>query len=221
MLERGASQWYMTNSMSFDATFVFANDDLTDAFSNGLVIQGCNSITPTAENIFVKGWQAVFIDKCGFDLGSGGTAALYFLGCQDVYISKSFVSSNNSTTRQGIRFENGHTGKVDACTIVNNSMGVFIQGIASGSTKIVVDSCKFDGNATNDVFLFNNSKACKIVNNHFSKQMARTGTAFEVYGATTGADFNLLIANTFAGVSYNATIGAGSFATGNLFSVGV
>lgn len=221
LLERGASFWYLTNNMSFDATFVNAIDTIADAFSNGLILQNCHNITATSANMIVQNWQAVFIDECGFDLGSGGTGALIFTGCQDVYIDKSFISSNNSTTRAGVVFNGSHSSKIDSCTIVNNSVGVSVSGTAGIATKIVVDSCKFDGNATNDIVLVGNAKACKMVNNHHSKQMARTGTAFEVYGNTTGTDYNTIIGCTFAGTTYSVVMGANSVGLANIFGTGV
>lgn len=219
-MERGASQWYYNNCMSFDSTFIFATDDIADAFSNGITIQNCASVGATMESIFAKNWQLISIDGCGFDGGSGGTAAAYFLGCQDVFISKSFISSDISTTRQGVRFEGSHSSVVQACTIVNNSIGVCILGVNGLATKIVIDSNKLDGNATNDVLLTNYARGCKIINNHFGKQMSRTGANYEVYGSTTGTDYNIVGFNTFAGVYYALAAGSNSLITGNMFNTG-
>jgi hypothetical protein len=214
---RGSSFFYLRGCMSFDATFIYAQDTTYDAFSNGLVLDNCNSITATAACMYVEGWQAVYIAKCGFDLGSGGTSALKFYKCTDGAISDCFVSSNDSVTRAGIIFDTSHTFAVRGCTIVDNSVGINILGSAGTATKIVVDGNKFDGNATNDVLGFSYATCCKIVNNHFVKQQARTGTDYEVYLNTTGTDYNIVQFNTFHGSSYVITSGANSIIGNNIF----
>jgi hypothetical protein len=214
---RGSSFFYLRGCMSFDPTFIYAQDTTYDAFSNGMTLVDCNSITASAECMYVEGWQAVYISQCGFDLGSGGTAALKFYNCTDGAISDCFVSSDNSTTRAGIIFDTSHTFSVRGCTIVNNSVGINIVGQNGVATKIVVDGNKFDGNNTNDVLGLSYATCCKVVNNHYVKQMSRTGTNYEVYLNTTGTDYDIVQFNTFRGTSYTINAGANSIVGNNIF----
>lgn len=219
---RGSSFFYFKGCMSFDSTFIYASDPINDAYSNGLTIEDCNNITATSENVFVQGWQAVFIDKCGWDLGSGGVAALWFKNSQDVRISSCFISSNNSAPRMGVYLEGTHTYSINDNTIVNNSVGIkCTEPLLSLASKGVISSNKFDGNATNDILVMNNCEAVQIVNNHFSKQMSRTGSNYEVYTNIAGVNNCIISQNTFNGVTYPIVAGSNSIVSNNLFGVKV
>jgi len=214
---RGSSFFYMRGIMSFDATFIFAQDTTYDAFSNGLLLDMCHSITAIDMSMYVEGWQAVYVDKCGFDLGSGGPAAVKIFKCTDGAFTDCYVSSNNSITRAGILFDTSHTFVVRGGTIVNNSVGLYVIGQNGVATKIVVDGVKFDGNDTNDVLGLSYATGCKLVNNHHVKQMSRTGASFEIYLNTTGTDYNIVQFNTLKGTTYAIVGGANSVIGNNIF----
>jgi hypothetical protein len=215
---RGCSFWYYDSSMSFSPTFIKATDTLTDAFSNGLFINGCHNVTAAAECVLIQGWQAVFIDSCGFDLGTGGTAAVKFINSQDLYVDKCFISGASVSTRDGVVFDNSHTGAVTDCTLNNNGRAIrFLNSSSAISQKITVRGCKFQGNMFNDILLSTNTQGCKFVENHHQTSMDRTGTNYEVYGSLTGAGNNICKFNTFAGVAYTPDLGAGSIVGENIF----
>jgi hypothetical protein len=216
---RGCSFWYFTECMSFSPTFIFAQDTIHDAFSNGLFMDQCHNITAANECLFIEGWQAVFIDQCGFDLGSGGAAALYFNWCQDVYVDECFISSNGVADRVGVVFVNSHTGGVTKSTLVNSKIGITTSPPAGMGTHIVIDGNKFEGNRDNDVLMYTGSKANKVVNNHFQTVPSRTGSNFEVYANTPGTDGNIIAHNTFRGTAYTLFTGSNSITSPNLFGV--
>lgn len=218
-LLRGCSFWYFEACMSFSPTFILASDPVRDAFSNGLFIDKCHNITATSECLNIDGWQAVFVDSCGFDLGSGGAAALYFAFCQDVYVSKCFISSNAVADRRGVQFVESHSAAVTHCTLVNNRCAIQISAPAGRSTKVVIDGNKFENNRDNDVLLLDNSYANKIINNHFQTVPSRTGTNFEVYANTFGTNGNIITQNTFAGPGYTILTGAYSIIENNLYNI--
>lgn len=220
IFKRGASFVYMRGCMSFDPTFVHAQDTMGDGYSNGLFIDSCNNITATRENVFIDGWQAVFISKCGWDLGSGGSAALWFRNCQDVYVDSCFISSNQSTTRVGVFFDSSHTVGLSKNTIVNNSVGVQFTAPPFGmACKGKLDGNKFEGNAFNHILLLADVEGLKITENHFQTQPSRTGSNFEIYGNVSGVNNNIVAFNTFAGSPYALSIGPNSVISGNLFNV--
>lgn len=220
VLKRGASFIYMRGCMSFDSTFIHAQDIVGDGYSNGLFIDSCNNITATQENVFIDGWQAVFISKCGWDLGSGGQTALWFRSCQDVYTDTCFISSNQSTTRMGVFFDSCHSFGLSKCTIVNNSRGIQITPPTFGmSNKATITGNKFEGNAFNHILLYGGVEGVKISENHFQTQTARIGSQYEVYGNIAGVDNNIVSFNTFAGSSYPLVVGPNSVITGNIFNV--
>lgn len=216
--KRGASFIYMRGCMSFDPTFIHAQDTTNDGYSNGLFLDSCNNITATQENLFIDGWQAVFVSKCGWDLGSGGYAALWFRNCQDVYVDSCFISSSIGTQRVGVFFDSTHSFGLSKNTVVNNSVGVQatvpLYGMASKGT---VGGNKFEGNTLSHVLLFSGVEGVKVTENHFQTQPSRTGTNFEVYGA--GANNNIVSFNTFAGSPYTIGVGVNSVIYGNIFNV--
>ena len=218
-LLRGSSFWHLFKCMSFDDSFLFAFDPARDAYSNGLLIDSCNNITAPGTNVYVEGWQAVYMKSCGWDLGTAGTAAIWLKETYDVTIRDSYISSDATATRNGVFLDNAHSVVISACQIVNNVIGINVIGNATVATKLVIDACKFDGQDTNDVLFLSNVTASKIINNHFQKQMSRTGTNFEVYTNTGGTDYDIITQNTFKGTSYAIVAGANSVVTNNIFNV--
>lgn len=220
ILGRGASFTHFTRVFSFNKNAVYARDDMDDAFSNGMFVEQCNFITAEGGNMFVRGWQAVFITNCGFDLGSAGQAALWFRACQDVRLSQSFISSNGVAQRDGVFLDGTHSYSIRGNTIVNNAVGVRVvpPTAFSPANGTIVDNT-FDGNATNDILLLPGCKGVKIKDNHHKKQMSRTGTNYEIYGNFPGVDGIIVAHNSFAGVAYPIAMGSNSFVSENLFNV--
>lgn len=220
MLGRGASFSYFDQVFSFSPYAIFARDEMDDAFSNGLFVDQCNFITAGGCNMFVRGWQAVFIDKSGFDLGSADAAALWFRNCQDVNVSQSFISSNGNGVRDGVLMDQSHTFVVRDCTIVNSRIGVNVippPAFSPSNGSIVGNT--FDGNAINDVFLNPSCRGVKIKENHHKKQMSRTGSNYEIYANLPGVNNCHVIDNTLAGAPYPIVAGPNSVVRDNLFGV--
>jgi hypothetical protein len=218
-LLRGCSFWDFDANMSGDATFLYAVDTTHDAFSNGLFIRSSQAIACTAESVVIEGYQAVWIAQSGFDLGSGGQAALLFTAVIDFTIEACYISSNNSTTRAGVSMSGCARGHIAHNSIVNNNIGVNVLGVSGTATRITTLDNTFDGNDKNDVVWSTNATCCKHIANHHSKQMSRTGTNFEFYGNISGVDYGIIADNTFHGTSYTITAGANTQQANNIFGV--
>lgn len=217
-LTRGASFWTLSKCFSFDATFLHADDATADAYSNGITINECSCITATSECVFVRNWQAVFISDCGWDLGSGGTAAVHFIGVMDSSITSCYISGDGVAVRDGVLLDNCVRASIRSNTLVNNKgAGIQVVGASSLATRVTIDDNRFDGNGTNDIIFTSNVSASKVKNNHHSKQFSRTGTEFEIFANTTGTDFNIIKDNTFSGASYSILAGANSIIADNIF----
>jgi len=220
ILGRGASFTDFTQVMSFNKTAIYARDDIDDAFSNGLTLDRCNFITAQGMNVFVQGWQAVFADMCGFDLGSAGLAALHFRRCQDVHLSKSFISGNGRAVRDGVLFDETHSFSLAGGAVVNSYVGVRVIAPVNGMIPNgTIRDVKFDGNLKNDVLLMDNCKGVNVLDNYHRKQMARTGTDFEIYANLPGVNKCQIRGNNLAGVSYDIVAGPNSIVRDNLFGV--
>lgn len=220
ILGRGASFTHFTRVFSFNKNFIYARDDQDDAFSNGMFLEQCNAITAQGCNMFVRGWQAVFIDKCGFDLGSADAAALWFRNCQDVNVSQSFISSNGNGSRDGVLLDQTHTFVIRDNTIVNNRVGInVLPPTAHSPSNGVICGNTFDGNYINDVLLMPNCRGVKVKDNHHKKQMSRTGTNYEIYGNLPGVNNCHVMDNSFAGGPYPIIVGPNSVVRDNLFGV--
>lgn len=218
-MARGSSFWRFEDCLSFDPTFIRAIDTIHDAFSNGMFIDSCSNVTGLGSCLDIEGWQAVWADKCGFDLGAAGLAAVNLKACTDVNVENSYLSSNGSTTRCSVLARDCARLNILNNTIVNSSIGVHIYGTNGLATRANIIGNFFDGNATNDVLLNAYSTCCKVTGNHFSKQQARTGYFYELYANTLGSNFNIIKENTFKGSSYPIVSGANSIVADNIFGV--
>lgn len=219
VLLRGASFWYLFQCMSFDDTFLFATDPIADAYSNGLTIDSCANVTAASTNVYIEGWQAVYMWSCGLDLGTGGTAAIWLRSTYDVTIRDTYISSDPTAARNGVFMDNAHSVVIAACQVVNNVVGINVLGAATTATKLVVDSCKFDGQDNNDILFITDVTSSKVTNCHFQKNIPKVGTNAEIYTNTTGTDYNIFTQNTFKSASYTITAAPNSVSTNNIFSV--
>ncbi len=218
-LERGASFWHFRDIMSFDDTLVYADDPLADGYSNGLFFDSCNNINATNINLRILGWQSVYIGKCGWDLGSGGEAAIYLNKCMDVTVDSCYISSNGgATTRKGVVIIDSPRVFITKNRIVNNRHGINASSSIVYAQASIIDGNEFDGNIDNDIIFVSNMTACKITNNHFAKQMSRTSTNYEIYVDSVGSNYNIVCFNSFRGSSYTITAGANSAVGTNIFA---
>jgi hypothetical protein len=222
-LDRDSSFIFFERCMNLgNATFVYADDPLADGISNGIFMTNCSSVGATSHDVRIYGWQAVFIDQCGFDLGGGGTAAVLLREVQDYHLTSSWIASNPALapTRVGVHLlGQTHSGSITDCSIVNNQIGVRLDGVNGGvSAKLSIHGNKFEGNSTNDI-LFIQGRAIKITNNSFISTPSRTGTNYEVYGNTTGSNYCHVKDNTFRLGFYTITIGGSSIVSDNIFNV--
>lgn len=218
-LLRGCSFWDFNANMSGDATFLYAVDTTHDAYSNGLFIRSSHAVGSAAESVVIEGYQAVWIEQCGFDGGTGGVSSLLLTSVIDFTISACYISSNNSTTRFGIAMSGSVRGHISHNTIVNNNIGVNIIGVNGTATRITTFDNTFDGQDKNDVVWSNYATCCKHIANHHSRQMSRTGTNYEFWGNSTGVDFGVIAQNTFKGATYTITAGASTQQANNIFGV--
>ncbi|MBP1993675.1 twin-arginine translocation signal domain-containing protein [Paenibacillus eucommiae] len=224
-LERDASFIWFEQCMNLDnRTFIYADDTLADGISNGIFIHNCSSVLCETEDIRIVGWQGVYITGGGgTDLGGygGGTNAIYLGKCQDFAIRDMWVASDpvNMTNRTGIQIIDSHSGVITGCSIVNNTIGIRIDGNSVHSTRVAITDNKFEGNILNDILFGSYAKAVKVMCNHFMSTVSRTATNYEVYANTGGSDYNIIKNNTFKGANYSIIAGTNSIVNENIFSV--
>jgi len=220
-LDRDSSFIYWDRCMSLsNQTTVYADDPLADGISNALFFTNCNSIHCSSLDYRILGWQGVYFYGGGCDLGEGGDAAIYLGTCMDVTIDSMYISSNTAvtTTRDGVWLQSSHTVAITKCSIVNNEIGIHVQGVNGVGTKVVIEGNKFEGNLDNDIFLNTYTTSSKITLNHFMSVLSRTGTNYDIYANTTGTDRNFITLNTFRGATYTIATGVNSVTTNNIFS---
>lgn len=224
-LDRNASFIWFDRCMNLNnGGFIYADDPLADGISNGIMVTACCSVFASKEDIRVLGWQSVYINGGGgADLGgaSAGVSGIYLNKVMDFTINGMWVASDPSTmsTRAGIHLIDSHSGTISGCSIVNNSIGIRIDGAPSYSTRVTITDNKFEGNALNDLIFISNVKAVKVTNNHFMSTPSRTGTNYEMYAYTGGSDYNIIKHNTFSGASYTILAGSNSIVGDNIFGV--
>lgn len=224
-MERDASFIWFDRCMNLDnRTFVYADDPLADGISNGIMINNCASVFCTHEDIRIIGWQAVYITGGGgLDLGGrgGGMNSVYLGKCMDITIRDMWVASDKDhiTNRVGIQLIDSHTGIISGCSIVNNTIGIRIDGNSGFASKFTISGNKFEGNVTNDILFGGNVKAVNVTDNHFISTVSRTGTNYEVYTNTLGSNYNIIKNNTFKGASYTMIAGSNSIVGDNIFGV--
>ena len=213
-LQRGASFWDIENCFSYDATFIYAQDTIADVYSNGLTIKTCNNIGAASVNVFIEGYQAVYMYSCGWDLGRGGSAALYFRNCQDVSVLTCYISSDPAytTTRTGVNFEGTIHFSISDCSIVNNKFGMTVYANAALATSVRgrIDKNEFDGNSFNDIVLYQNVRNVIISNNAFVSNITYSGTNVPIFGNLAGVDYCMCIYNTFRTAPYPILLGSNS-----------
>lgn len=222
-LDRDSSFIYFQRCMNLgNGAFIWADDPLADGISNGIMITQCASVGASNIDVRIVGWQAVFIDQCGFDLGNGGSSAVYLKDTMDFHINSSWIASDLTLApnRLGIHMQDSsHSGTITDNSIVNNKIGVRYDGVNNGVTaKLSIHGNKFEGNTDNEI-LFIQGRGIKITNNAFISTPSRTGTNYEIYGNTTGSNYCHVKNNTFRQGSYTITIGANSIVGDNIFSV--
>lgn len=71
-ITRGASFLYFNDSLAVgNGRYIYADDDTPDGYSNGIDISQSSSVCAADTDIYINGWQAVFIEQSGYDLGGG------------------------------------------------------------------------------------------------------------------------------------------------------
>ena len=216
--ERGSSFHYHSGEMCLSSSFVnggyiYGDDPVNDAYSNGLFIDSCNSVTCAGIDIRLRNWQAVFIDKGGYDLGSAGQAALWFGQCQDVEIDSCWIASTNAAAvanRYGVQFDNSRNSNVSKCTIVNNKRGV--SGLNGSS--IGISQTTFEGNLEYDI-----ADSAAAVGWAISGTRHRTvvSSGAPIWLNASGAGSNTVIGAIMKQPSHTIPLGVNSQAVGNVF----
>lgn len=204
--------------------FIYAKDPLADGISNGIMVHNCASVFAAKEDIHIVGWQAVYITGGGgLDLGGSraGMNSVYLEKCMDFSIIGMWIASDKErmTQRNGIHLSASHSGVISGCSLVNNTVGIRIDGHPDYSTRVSITDNKFEANVANDILFGENVKAVKITNNHFMSVVSRSKTHYEIYAEAAGSDFNIIKHNTFSGQSYSVAAGSHSMVSENIFEV--
>jgi hypothetical protein len=220
--ERGSSFHYHAREMCLAGQFVngayiYGDDPVNDAYSNGLFVDSCNSVTATGIDIRLKNWQAVFIDKSGWDLGSAGPAALWFQLCQDVQIDSCWVASTASAAaanRYGVYFDNCRNSNVSKCTIVNNKRGV--SGLSS--TSIGVSDTTFEANLEYDIADSGVSVGWAI---HGTRHRTTVSSGAPIWLNTAGSGSHVVVGTIMKQGSHTIPLGINSQVAANVFGAGL
>lgn len=212
---RGSSFFYFDGCQSLgNGNFINGSDTVADAYSNGLFITNCNSVTNSFEDIILVGWQAVFINGGGFDLGSGGIAALYFDACQDVHVGGgAWVASDiTAVARNGVHFVGSRSSTVGKATIVNNNRGVYV----ISSTGLDFSTITFEANKLNDVLGAGSCTGITVARNKHRTLIPLIGTNAPIYGNVAGNSHWIVSENVLKNAAYSIVIPV-SYVPNNLF----
>lgn len=203
-LTRGASFIYFERCMNLSGgSFIYASDPAGDGYSNGVTINMCHSVWASATDIHFDGWQAVFINQGGFDLGlrkqglqMDSNAAIYLRNCQDIRVTNSWIASWMGEAagdpvlnkqRIGLYIKETHSGIISGNSFVNNYIGLKIEGYnpnvepwpAFGGKTInnalAVTGNKFQANTYYHIYLGDYSRTVSIAQNTFQTNPRKTG----------------------------------------------
>jgi len=195
-LTRGASFAYFERCMNLSGgSFIYASDPAGDGYSNGVTVNMCHSVWASATDIHFDGWQAVFINQGGFDLGlrkqgleMDSNAAVYLRNCQDIRVTNCWLASwlgdaagdpVLNKQRIGLHLKETHSGIVSGNSFVNNYIGVKVEGYdpnvepwpAFGGKTInnalAVVGNKFQANTYYHIYLGDYSRTVSITQNTF------------------------------------------------------
>lgn len=226
-LERDASFVNFTECMNLNNEyFLYADDPLANGISNGIMINGCHSTFARVADVYINGWDAVFIrGGTGFDLGgNGGTASLYLSKVTNFIVDGVYISPDNyggvinAANKNCMQLVDCHSGSITGCMIVNaGQAGIRAEHSTAKSSAVSIRDNKFDGNGHNDIVAPGNFIGNVINGNKHLKQMARTGTDYEVYIVTNGSSHNSVKDNIFVGSSYTIAAGSSSVVADNIF----
>jgi hypothetical protein len=237
MMDRDASFHRYSNCLALgNKQWINADDSrglppggsVSDGVSNTIIIEGCVSVNSSGVDVFINGWQAVYISKGGCDGGTGtGGAAMHLQNVQDFSIdSMYFSSSSNKSGRAGLYLDDSIRGQIRGCSFVSCDVGLLQSGPSpssimtiklGGGTKIVVDGNTFRSNKRNDLSTNGYLRSSKIIHNHFESTPSRTGSEYELYINDPNSTSNIVKYNTFSGPYYSIASGAHYIIDENLF----
>jgi hypothetical protein len=222
-LNRDASfvNWLSCMNLNND-TFIYADDTIADAVSNGLNIQNCQSVFSNKADVRILGWQSVYIHGGGgFDLGgTGDTNSVYLGKCMDINIDGMWISANHSTNRNCIFLDDCHSVAITNNSIVNaGAAGIRVSRSVAKNCAVTITGNKMDGNTQNDILLASNVIGAVVMGNKILSSPSRTGTNYEIYANTGGTDYCIIKNNTMKGVSYTISSGTNSIVNENLFGL--
>lgn len=205
-----------------------AGEFRANGISNTVLIDGCISVNSTSNDIYLNGWQAVYISKGGTDGGTGvGGAAINLVNCIDFSIESMYISSAaNTNSRHGLELDDCSHGKISGCTFTTTDIGLLVSGPSPSSipsignigTKITVQGNTFTNNLNNDITTNGYFRTSKIINNHFDSTPNRVGSNYEIYINDVNSTNNIVQYNTFKNAaSYTIVSGAGSLIGNSIF----
>lgn len=225
-LERDASNVTWDNCFNLNnGNFIYADDQLADGLSNGLIINNSSSIYCSGADIRIIGWQAVYIrGGSGYDFGGAeGSASIYLGKCMDFTIDSVYISpdnygnTNNALNRNCIKLEDCHSGVISGNSLYNaGEISIAIINSTSRNSALTIRDNIFNGSGGIDIF-FSAGIGIVVEGNKFLMQMPRTGTLYEIYANTPGTNYNIIKNNIFVGSSYTITAGANSIVGDNIF----
>lgn len=216
--ERGSSFHYHLREMCLagkfvNGSYIYADDPVNDAYSNGLFVDSCNSVTGAGIDIRMKNWQAVFVDKSGMDLGSAGQAAIWMQSCQDVQIDSCWIASTPAAAaagRYGIHLDSCRNSNISKCTIVNNKRGINGQG----ATSIGVSDTTFEANLDYDIADSGVSVGWAI---HGTRHRTTVSSGTPIWLALAGGGSHTVVGAIMKQATHTIPLGVNSQAVGNVF----
>ena len=154
--------------------FIIADGgDVNDGYSRGLTLLNATSVWCYATDIYIKNYNDVTIEQSGYDLGCHSTstenfehrAAVVAEGVNGLRFAGNWVASNNATSgaeassaalyRHGLLLKGCKNVNVSGCSIVNNCIGVAVEGDGVENANIVITGNKGEANSLHDFYLNN------------------------------------------------------------------
>jgi len=228
-MDRDASFHWFLNCLSLtNVSWINADDSrglpageyIANGISNTIIIDGCVSVNCTGSDIFINGWQAVYISKGGCDGGTApGGSAMHLKNVTDFSVDAMYISSSSKKNgRAGLYLEDCVRGQIRGCTFVSCDVGLLQSGpspasttaIGNTGTKVVIDGNFFRDNQRNDLATLGYLRSSKVVNNHFESTTSRVGTEYQLYINEANSTCNVVKSNTFKEASYPIISGSGS-----------
>lgn len=181
-----------------------------DGVTNTLDMASCTSVHMAKSDVVFKGWDAINIDKGGFDLGGSGTGAdqvaAHFYRCSNVNINNVYVSSDASIPlRRGLVLEDCTKSHISGSRFYTSDVGMLIKSplLAFPASHIISENY-FGGvpGATSNHCVVDRAKGVTITGNKFDDAPNRVGMNYPLVVSGPGNHYLNVRQNDFAGSAY-------------------